>query len=83
MAAVHVYLAADRNNLKLCRELSHLEAERRELQLLPAIEGWLAEGLSLCEVGKRLNAQGYRTKHGGKWNARSVRLLTCAARVAG
>lgn len=68
IAAAWVFIAADWHNLRIA-------AECRELELLPAITEMRAQGLSVRDIGKVLNARGCRTRHGGKWNAASVRRM--------
>ncbi|HLN30744.1 MAG TPA: recombinase family protein [Gemmataceae bacterium] len=58
-------------------------AEEAYADLLPKLDGWKAEGLSLRSIADKLNAEGHTTRRGKPWNQVQVsRVLERASVIA-
>ena len=58
---------------KLGSESTRAKAREFYGAVIPFIEQWKGEGLSLAAIAKRLNEDGYRLRSGKPWNAMQVR----------
>ena len=51
------------------------EKDPKTIQIPIAMKDLLLSGSSLLQIARKLNEQGYRTKHGNLWDARGVRYV--------
>lgn len=51
------------------------EKDPKNIQIPIAMKDLLLSGSSLLQIARKLNEQGYRTKHGNLWDARGVRYV--------
>jgi site-specific DNA recombinase len=57
---------------------SRLAIDEQEATWVRRMFAWAAEGASLHEIARRLDAQGCRTKRGRAWDRASLRMVLCS-----